>query len=159
MLLSDLSTLTVSPWVTRFHCLSQGLTVGSSFLTVLKILIGFSPKTHNFLRKQTRQYNPLSKNIAALSSTYKKTIILWSLIFDSETSSRSSPGNNCPVNYQKLYEKHPFFSGLVFVIFWKFLRTAFKNAYVGVSIKEAHYSNKKFCNINFYNFLIIFFFR
>ena len=41
---SDLSTLTVSPCVTRFHCLSHGLTVGSSFLTVLQILSGFSLK-------------------------------------------------------------------------------------------------------------------
>ena len=41
---SDLSTLTVSPCVTRFHCLSHGLMVRSSFLTVLQILSGFSLK-------------------------------------------------------------------------------------------------------------------
>ena len=45
---SDLSTLTVSPCVTRFHYLasylSHGLTAGSSFLTVLKSLSGFSLK-------------------------------------------------------------------------------------------------------------------
>ena len=38
-----------------------------------------------------------------MSSTYKK--INNSLIFDSKTSTRSSPGNDCPVNYQKFYEK------------------------------------------------------
>ena len=124
-----------------------------------KILIGFSPKFPfaQFPKKTNK----------AIQSPVKKyrSIVLYiqknnnSVIFDSETSFRSSPGNSCPVNYQKLYEKHPLLSGIVFVIFWKFLRTAIKNAYVGVSIKEAHYSNKKFCNINFYNFLIIFFFR
>ena len=38
-----------------------------------------------------------------MSSTYKK--INNSLILDSKTSTRSSPGNDCPVNYQKFYEK------------------------------------------------------
>ena len=38
-----------------------------------------------------------------MSSTYKK--ISNSLIFDLETSTRSSPGNDSPVNYQKFYEK------------------------------------------------------
>ena len=42
--LQELSTLTVSPCVTRFHCLSHGIMVGSSFLTVLQILGGFSLK-------------------------------------------------------------------------------------------------------------------
>ena len=41
---TDISSLTVSPCVTQFHCLSHGITVGSSFLTVLQILRGFSPK-------------------------------------------------------------------------------------------------------------------
>ena len=63
-------------------------------------------QTHNFLRKQTRQYNPLSKKyFRIMSSTYKK--INNSVIFDSETSTRSSPGNECHVNYQKFYEIHP----------------------------------------------------
>ena len=61
-------------------------------------------RTHNFLRKKTRQHNSLSKNIVALSFTYKR--INNSVIFDSETSTRSSPGNDCPVNYQNFYEKH-----------------------------------------------------
>ena len=60
----DLSTLTVSPCVTRFHYLSHSL---MAFLTVLQILSGFFSQTHNFLRKQTRQ-----QNIVALPSTYKK---------------------------------------------------------------------------------------
>ena len=41
---ADLSTLTVSPCVTRFHSLSHGFTVASSFLTVLQILSGFFSK-------------------------------------------------------------------------------------------------------------------
>ena len=40
-----------------------------------------------------------------MSSTYKK--INNSVIFYSETSTRSSPGNGCPVNHEKFYEKHP----------------------------------------------------
>ena len=58
-----------------------------------------------FPKKTSRKHNPLSKNFVALSSTYKK--INNSVIFDPETSTRSSPGNNCPVNYQNFYEKHP----------------------------------------------------
>ena len=103
---ADLSTLTVSPSVTRFHCLSHSLTVGSSFLMVFQILSGFSLKL-SFLRKQTRQHNPLSKNyhsIVRLSSTYKK--INNFIIFELKTSTRSSLGNGCPVNYQKVFEKH-----------------------------------------------------
>ena len=60
-------------------------------------------QTHNFPRKQTRQHNPLSKNIVALSSTYKK--INKSVTFDSETSTKSFPANSCLVNYQKLYDQ------------------------------------------------------
>ena len=41
---ADLSTLTVSPCVTRFHSLSHGFTVASSFLTVFQILSGFFSK-------------------------------------------------------------------------------------------------------------------
>ena len=70
---ADLSTLTVSPCVTWFHCLSQGLTVGSSFLTVLQILSGLSLKLTVFSENKQRQHNPPSKNIVAWSSTYKKT--------------------------------------------------------------------------------------
>ena len=44
LLFADLSTLTVSPCVTWVHCLFHGLTVGSSFLTVLQIVSGFSLK-------------------------------------------------------------------------------------------------------------------
>ena len=41
---ADLSTLMVSPCVTRFHSLSHGFTVASSFLTVFQILSGFFSK-------------------------------------------------------------------------------------------------------------------
>ena len=86
------------------------------------------------------------------------------MIFDSETSTRSSPGSSCPMNYQKLYEKHPSSTNLIKSVLFRdcfcnnleISYTAIKN--VGVSIKEVHYSNKKFCNINFFSFLIIFFF-
>ena len=54
------SALTVSPCVTRFHYLSHGLTVGSSFLTVLQNLSGFS-HNRNFLRKQTENTIPCQK--------------------------------------------------------------------------------------------------
>ena len=47
---TDVPIFTASPCVTRFHHLSHGLTVGSCFLTVLRI---FS-KTHSFLKKQTK---------------------------------------------------------------------------------------------------------
>ena len=62
-------------------------------------------QTYNFLIKQTRQHSYLLvKTYCNLSSTDKK--IHNSIIFDSETSTRGSPGNDCPVNYQNLYEKH-----------------------------------------------------
>ena len=66
-----------------FHCLSHGLTEGSSFLTVLQILSGFSLKLTVQENKQ-RQQNSLSKNIVAWSSAYKKTL-------DSEIATRGCP--------------------------------------------------------------------
>ena len=62
-------------------------------------------QTHNFLRKQTRQHNPLSEKYCNIVFCIQKKNN--SVIFDSETSTRSSPGNDCPVNYQNFYEKHP----------------------------------------------------
>ena len=41
---TDLSTLTISLCVTQFHCLSHGVTAGSSFLMVVQILRVFSLK-------------------------------------------------------------------------------------------------------------------
>ena len=83
-------TLTVSPCVTRFHCLSHGYTVGSSFLTLLKILSGFFPKlTHSFLKKQTqgahsnvkeRISNMLNKNKTNIRSSLSlslATLFIW----------------------------------------------------------------------------------
>ena len=88
-------------------------------------------------------------------------------MFDSETSTRSFPGNSCPVNYQKIYEKHPSSINLiksvlfreVFAIIWKLLRTAWYQKCLcwSVSIKGAHYLNKRFCNIDLNNFLLIFY--
>ena len=71
---------------------------------VFQILGGFSLKL-SFPRKQTRQHNPLSKNcrsIVRLFSKYKK--INNFVIFDSKTW--NCLGNGCPVNYQKVFEKH-----------------------------------------------------
>ena len=75
----DLSTLTVLPCVTRFYCLSHGLTVGSSFLTILQILSRFFSQVHSFLNKQTQ---------AAYSNFAEEHIS--SMINKSNTSSRSS---------------------------------------------------------------------
>ena len=126
---------------------------------------GIFSETYYFLRKQTRQHNPLSKNIVALSSTYKK--ISNSVIFDSETSTWSSRGNECPLNYQKFYEKHPSSINLIESVlfrdsFCNNLEISY-NCYkkclcCSVSIKEADYLNKNFCNIDLSNFLTIFFF-
>ena len=63
------------------------------------------PQTHNFLRKQTWQHNSLSKKYLSIVLYIQK--INKSVMFDSETSTRSFPGNSCPLNYQKIYEKHP----------------------------------------------------
>ena len=101
---TGLSTLTVSPCVTRFLSFSRshGRFFFSHGFTNSKWIFS---QTHNFLRKKTRQQNPLSKNIAALSFTYR--IMNNSVIFDSETTTRNSRRNGCPVNYQKFYEiKH-----------------------------------------------------
>ena len=60
--------------------------------------------------------------------------------------------------HQASVELKALFSGIVFVITWKFLRTAIKNDDVGVFLLKKHtILNKKFCNIDFNNFLIIFF--
>ena len=88
-----------------------------------------------------------------------------SVIFDSETFTRIFPGNDCPMNYQKFYEKHLPSANLIksvlfkdgfciYITIWKFLRTAIKNAYVRV-INETQCLNKNFCNIDLNNFLII----
>ena len=95
---TDLSTLTVSLSFSRSH----GRFFISHSFTNFKWIFS---QTHNFLRKQTDNTTPCQKNIVPLSSAYKK--INNSVIFDSETSTRSSPGNDCPVNYQNFYEKHP----------------------------------------------------
>ena len=94
--------------LSRFHFVLHGfnrqLTVSRQglhfFISFYKFKWIFS-QTHNFLRKQTRQHNPFSKNIAASSSTYRK--ISTSVIFDLETSTRSSPGNDCPITWDYLF--------------------------------------------------------
>ena len=46
---------------------------------------------------------------------YIQKININFVIFDLETSTKSCPGNRCPVNYQKFYGKHPATVNL----FWK----------------------------------------
>ena len=96
------------------------------FLRFYKFQANFLSQTRNFLWKQTRQHNPLSKNIVALSTTHRNKNNF--VAFLSEPSARCCPGNCCPVNYQKLHEKHlrDNFCN------WTFFRTAVKNIYVGV---------------------------
>ena len=77
---ADLPTLTVSPCVTRFHCLSHSLTVFSWYLRVSQVLSRFFFQTHNVLRKQTQ---------AAHSSAAEERIS--NMINKNDTSSRSSP--------------------------------------------------------------------
>ena len=101
-------------------------------------------QTHNSLRKQTRQQSPVKKYRSIFLYIEKKNNN--SVIFDLEASIRSFPRNSCRANHQKLYEKHPssisrvkaLFSGIVFVITWKFLRTAIKNDNVGVFLLKKH---------------------
>ena len=61
--ITDLSTLMVSPCVTRFHCLfSYGLMVGSSFLTVAQLLREFFPKLTVFWKNKHKHIPMLIKN-------------------------------------------------------------------------------------------------
>ena len=84
---ADLSTLTVSPCVTKFHCLSYGLMVGSSFLTVLQILSGFFPKPTVFLKKQilVAHSNANKEHISSMINKNKTSIrsflsLSWALL-------------------------------------------------------------------------------
>ena len=92
--LTDLSTLKVSPFVIRFlchtvsyGCLSHGLTVASSLLTVLQILRGFS-QTHSFYENKHRQHiQILLKDtfLVWLTKTKQEIAVLlllsWALLF------------------------------------------------------------------------------
>ena len=74
-------------------------------------------QTYNFLRKQTRQYNPLSKILWHYVLYIQK--INNSVIFDFETFTRSSFGNDCPVNHQKFYEKYPSSINLIKIVLFR----------------------------------------
>ena len=85
LLNSDLSTLTVLPCVTRFHCLSHGRMLASSFLMVLQILRGFS-QTHSFYENKHRQYIEmlLKDTFLVWLTKMKQTVailLLWALLF------------------------------------------------------------------------------
>ena len=61
--ITDLSILTISPCVTRFHCLfSHGLMVGSSFLTVAQLLGEFFPKLTVFWKNKHKHIPMLINN-------------------------------------------------------------------------------------------------
>ena len=64
---ADLSTVTASPCVTRFRCLSHGLTVHLSFLTVLQILSRFFPELTVFLKNKHMQHIPMPLKNAFLA--------------------------------------------------------------------------------------------
>ena len=78
--------------------------VGSSSLMVFQILSGFLSNSQ-FPKKTNQATKSPVKTIALSSHAYMK--INNSVIFDSETSTWTSPGNDCPMNYQKSYVKHP----------------------------------------------------
>ena len=126
------------------YCISHGLTVASSFLTVLQFFSRFFFR----LRKQ-------AKAVQFLVKKYRSMVIF--VILDIETTTRSSADVSVLGDYQKYYEKYPLsinlaskllFSWIVFAIIWKFFRTAIKNAYL----------EWKVCHIDFNNYWIIFFF-
>ena len=108
---ADFSTHMVSQCVTRFHYLSHSRMVGSSFLTALQILSGFSLKLAICWENKPGNAIPCQINIVALSFICKK--INNSVIFDSETSTKSFPGNDCPMNYQRFHEKYPSSNNLI----------------------------------------------
>ena len=96
--------------LSRFHRVSHGFT---TFLTVSRQVLHFSQlykfqvdflSNSQFPKKTNQATEPFVKKYCSSSSTYKK--IHNSVIFDSETSTRSSPGNDYPVNHQNFYEKH-----------------------------------------------------
>ena len=82
--------------LSRFHrvshgfsyCISHGLTVASSFLTVLQFFSGFFFR----LRKQ-------AKAVQFLVKKYRSMVIY--VIIDIETTTRSSPGVSVPGDYFK----------------------------------------------------------
>ena len=79
---ADLSTLTASPCVTRFHSLSRGLTVSSSFLTVWQILIGFFPKLTVLQKNKHRRHIPvlLKKVFLVWLTKIKQAVLSWALL-------------------------------------------------------------------------------
>ena len=66
----------ISPCVTRFHCFSHGLMVGSSFLRVLQILSRFFPKL-SFLKKETKAAHPnANKELISSKQTFAVLYLL-----------------------------------------------------------------------------------
>ena len=76
------------PGIARFHCLSQGLTVGSSFLTVIQFLSGSFSQTHSFLKKEAKATHPNAnkERISSMINNNKTNIrsslsLRWALLF------------------------------------------------------------------------------
>ena len=103
LLKTHLSTLMVSLCAIWFYCLFHvRFFISHGFTNFQWIFF----QTHTFLRKQTRQHNLLSNKIQNVLLHTRKKINNF-VTFDSETSTKSCPGNGCPVNYQSFYEKNP----------------------------------------------------
>ena len=112
-----------------------------------------------FPKKTNQATQPLVKKYCSLSSTYKKYIILWSLI------QRLPLGALLEMTVPwitKISMKNiSLLKGVLFRDSFRNNLETFENCYQkclcwSVSIKESHYSNKNFCNIDLNNFLIIF---
>ena len=88
-LVSDLSTLTASPCVTRFFHPSHGLTVGSSFLMVLQILSRFFPK-RTVHKKTTQAAHSNAAEICISTSSCSYLSFSWALLFLSENVSENT---------------------------------------------------------------------
>ena len=125
---------------TAFH----GLTVASTFLTVLQILSGFFSQTLSCLRKQANAAQfPVKKyrSMDFFSSSIQKLPLKAALDI-------AVPGYCL-----ERYRKHPrsinlikvaFFWSTVFATIWTFFRTVIKYTYVEVLLKQAHYLKEKF---------------
>ena len=84
--------------LSRFHCLSHGLAVGSSFLTGFQILSGFFPKLTVFWKKTNKQTQ------AAYCDAAEERISR--MINKNKTSSRSSLYLSWKLLFIKLVKTH-----------------------------------------------------
>ena len=139
----ELSTLTVLPCVTWFHCLSR-------FHSSFYISHGFTNFERIFFSN-----SQLSKKTSKCSTIPCQKISQHGLFSSSIQNLPLKAALDIAVPWYclELYRKHPwninlikvaFFSSIVFATIWTFFRTAIKYTYVEVLLKQAHYLNKKF---------------